>query len=57
MYEINTDLHIERLKDIKREQDNIRLAKSAKRSDQFIRRARKSLGQGLVNVGKHIIGE
>lgn len=57
MHEINTDLHIERLKDIKREEDNIRLAKSARQTNRFIRRARKSLGQGLVNVGKQLLGD
>ena len=55
MYESQYDVYKERGKDLHREAENKRLADSVRKPNSLVRRARQSLGRGLVNVGHNLL--
>ena len=57
MYEINHQVSVEHLQDLQREAANERLANEVRKPNAIVRKARQSLGRGLVNVGHSLLGE
>lgn len=55
MYESQYNVYVERWKDLHREAENKRLADSVRKPNSLMRRARQSLGRGLVNVGHNLL--
>lgn len=55
MQEFQYDVHKEHWKDLQRDAENQRLANSVRKQNALMRRARQSLGRGLVSVGYNLL--